>query len=49
MAKKRSKNLGDAEIKQIAAIAQAHGLFLVTHNTREFSRVPGLLLENWQS
>ena len=32
----------------IAAIALAHGCTLVTHNTREFSRVPGLLLEDWQ-
>jgi tRNA(fMet)-specific endonuclease VapC len=34
---------------QIAAIALAHGLTLVTHNTREFSRVPGLLLEDWET
>lgn len=32
----------------IAAIALAHGLTLVTHNTAEFSRVPGLPLEDWQ-
>ena len=32
----------------IAAIALASGLTLVTHNTSEFSRVPGLLLEDWQ-
>ncbi len=31
---------------QIAAIALANGLTLVTHSTREFSRVPGLLLED---
>lgn len=31
----------------IAATAKAHGLTLVTHNTREFKRVPGLLLEDW--
>jgi len=33
---------------QIAAIALANNLTLVTHNTREFSRVPGLLLEDWE-
>lgn len=33
---------------QIAAIALANGCALVTHNTAEFSRVPGLLLEDWE-
>jgi len=32
---------------QIAAHALALGVVLVTNNTREFSRVPGLHLENW--
>ncbi len=32
----------------IAAIALAHNLTLVTHNTAEFSRVPGLRLEDWE-
>lgn len=32
----------------IAAIARCHGVTLVTHNTVEFSRVPGLLLEDWE-
>ncbi len=32
----------------IASIALANGLTLVTHNTSEFSRVPGLPLEDWQ-
>ena len=31
----------------LAAHALAQGWTLVTHNTREFSRVPGLQLENW--
>ena len=31
----------------IAAIARIHGLTLVTNNTKEFSRVPGLKLEDW--
>lgn len=34
---------------QIAAIARAHHLILVTHNTKEFSRVPGLTLEDWET
>lgn len=33
---------------QIAAIALANNLVLVTHNTREFERVEGLKLEDWQ-
>lgn len=32
----------------IAAIALANHLTLVTHNTREFSRVTGLRLDDWQ-
>ena len=32
----------------IAAIALAHGLTLVTHNTAEFARVPGLQLVDWE-
>jgi tRNA(fMet)-specific endonuclease VapC len=34
---------------QIAAIALANELTLVTHKTREFSRVQGLKLEDWES
>ncbi|MGH9802879.1 MAG: type II toxin-antitoxin system VapC family toxin [Blastocatellia bacterium] len=34
---------------QIAAIALTHNLTLVTHNTREFSRVPNLILEDWET
>jgi len=32
----------------IAAIARCRQLTLVTHNTREFSRVPGLLIDDWE-
>lgn len=34
---------------QIAAIAVANGCVLVTHNTREFRRIPGLVLEDWET
>ena len=33
----------------IAAHARAQGLTLVTHNLREFQRVPGLRVEDWLS
>jgi tRNA(fMet)-specific endonuclease VapC len=33
---------------QIAAIALANNLILVTHNTKEFSRIPQLQLEDWE-
>jgi tRNA(fMet)-specific endonuclease VapC len=33
---------------QIAAIALANNLTLITHNTREFERVDGLQLEDWE-
>ena len=32
---------------QIAAVAQAHGLILVTRNTADFQNYPGIRLENW--
>ncbi len=31
----------------IAATAIAHGLTLVTHNTRDYEQVPGLVLTDW--
>ena len=34
---------------QIAAIALANNCILVTHNVREFSRVPNLSIEDWES
>ncbi|KYC40031.1 twitching motility protein PilT [Scytonema hofmannii PCC 7110] len=33
---------------QIAAIALANNLILVTHNVREFNRVNGLQIEDWE-
>ena len=33
---------------QIAAIALARGFTVVTNNTHEFIRVPGLAVEDWQ-
>jgi tRNA(fMet)-specific endonuclease VapC len=33
----------------LAATARAHDLVLVTHNTREFSRVSGLQIEDWET
>ena len=32
---------------QIAAQGLSRGLTVVTHNTGEFSRVPGIILEDW--
>jgi tRNA(fMet)-specific endonuclease VapC len=33
----------------IAATARTHRLTLVTHNTREFSRIPGLRWVDWEA
>ena len=33
---------------QIAAIALANNLILVTHNTKEFSRIANLVCEDWE-
>jgi tRNA(fMet)-specific endonuclease VapC len=33
---------------QIASIALANDLILVTHNVREFSRIEGLKIEDWE-
>jgi tRNA(fMet)-specific endonuclease VapC len=33
---------------QIAAIALLHELIVVTHNTREFRRIPSLKVEDWE-
>lgn len=44
---RRGQLIGDHDM-QIGAIALVQGLILVTHNTREFGRIPGLQLEDWQ-
>jgi tRNA(fMet)-specific endonuclease VapC len=33
---------------QIAAIALANDLTLITHNTKEFGRIDNLKLEDWE-
>ena len=46
MLKSRGMSIGPLDT-QIAAIALAHHLTLVTHNTRHFKRIPTLLIEDW--
>lgn len=43
---KMGANIGPLDTL-IAGIALAHGATLITHNTEEFSRIPGLRLEDW--
>lgn len=43
----RGKPIGPNDL-MIAAIALANNVTLVTHNTREFERVAGLKLEDWE-
>ena len=45
--KKQGTPIGGYDL-QIAAIALSNNLILVTHNTREFSRIPELQLEDWE-
>jgi len=45
---RRGQVIGPHDI-MIAAQAIALDLTLVTHNTGEFSRIPGLKVEDWQS
>lgn len=42
----RGQKIG-AYDSQIAGHARSRGLIVVTNNIREFSRIPGLLVENW--
>lgn len=41
------KGAGPGNDLVIAATARSLNLILVTHNLREFMRVPGLALEDW--
>jgi tRNA(fMet)-specific endonuclease VapC len=45
---RQGKPIGPNDM-MIAATALANDLILVTHNTGEFSRVPGLRLEDWEA
>lgn len=42
----RSRPIGDRDLI-IAAIALTHDLTVVSHNLREFGRIPGLRVEDW--
>jgi len=44
----RSNSLIGAHDLLIASIAVVNDLILVTHNTREFKRVPNLIVEDWK-
>ncbi len=44
--KKQRLNIGANDLK-IAAIALEAGAIVVTHNVRDFQRVPGLMVEDW--
>lgn len=43
----RGQPIGENDLL-IASVTRAHDLTLVTHNTGEFSRVPGLKIEDWE-
>jgi tRNA(fMet)-specific endonuclease VapC len=44
----RKQQIGPRDLL-IAATALACGMTVVTHNTREFNRIKGLLVEDWQA
>jgi tRNA(fMet)-specific endonuclease VapC len=46
--KRQGKPIGANDLL-IAASALAHNLTLITHNVREFGRVPGLKYEDWEA
>lgn len=43
----RKQQLGPRDLL-IAATAFSNGMTVITHNTREFQRVDGLMVEDWQ-
>ncbi len=45
---RRAGNIIGARDLMIAATALAHKLTVVTHNTDEFRRIDGLVVEDWQ-
>lgn len=44
---RQGQRIGERDML-IAAHARSRGFTLVTHNTSEFSRISGLLIEDWQ-
>lgn len=44
--RKKGQPIGDIDVL-IAAVAVNHHLILVTNNTKHFTRIPGISLENW--
>jgi tRNA(fMet)-specific endonuclease VapC len=44
---KAGRPIGERDLL-IAATAKSRGLAVVTHNVREFARVPGLSVEDWR-
>jgi tRNA(fMet)-specific endonuclease VapC len=44
----RSRQIGPRDLL-IAATAMAFGMTVVTHNLREFTRIEGLPVEDWQA
>lgn len=43
---KKGTPLSEPDLR-IASIARHHGLILITGNQKHFSRIPGLVVENW--
>lgn len=44
----RGTSIGERDLI-IAATALPHGLTVITHNSREFGRVPGLRVQDWSA